>query len=557
VQRAALIRSYSNYLLDPPLDLSPVLTYLTEHPTEEAVVRQAGLEVLAVAGLLKGDKAEKWLLDQLDDPDAGLHFALIKAVGEARLVKTAPTLVKWLKDKARPAKEREAVLKALRELKDPATLEALKEILGDKPTSPESAALQREAFRALANLDPTAAAAHAEAFLFHPNHDLQRDAVQALGASADGARKVGQLYLDKKLPRELMPQVTEVLRKHSEKDAEAAKLLAGVMKGALLVSTSPAEIEKLRKLVARQGDPMKGRTLYLNGKTLACINCHRLEGVGGQVGPDLTRLWDTHSVEKILEAILEPSKEIKEGYQTFVATTKKGVSYTGLKVSQSAEEVVLREATGRDVRIPTKDLDELNVSKTSLMPDNVVALLTYDQFIDLTAFLKDRQAQESLRGLAMDFWVVGPFGDELKTPHPPETKADPDATYPGDKKWQPAQAEPSGLLNLKAIFKRDHASAYALTYVWSPTRQKATMLLGSDDTVRVWLNATLVHEYATSRSARPDEDKVEVDLKEGWNVVLAKVVNLDGDHGLYLRFRGEGLRVSRTQSNDKLPGAAK
>jgi quinoprotein glucose dehydrogenase len=105
-------------------------------------------------------------------------------------------------------------------------------------------------------------------------------------------------------------------------------------------------------------------------------------------------------VEKIMEAILEPSKEIKEGYTAYVATTKKGQVYTGLKVSQSADEVVLRDANAKDVHIPTRDLEDLTASKQSLMPDNAIAQLSYEQFIDLVAFLKDRKAQESLRDLA-------------------------------------------------------------------------------------------------------------------------------------------------------------
>src|SRR5262249_17968857 len=121
------------------------------------------------------------------------------------------------------------------------------------------------------------------------------------------------------------------------------------------------------------------------------------EGVGGQVGPDLTRVWETQSLEKLVESIVEPSKEIKEGYQTYIASTAAGLTYTGLKVSESAAEVVLREATGREVRIPKTELEELRATKTSLMPENAVALLTFEQFLDLLAFLKDRDAQESLR----------------------------------------------------------------------------------------------------------------------------------------------------------------
>jgi hypothetical protein len=252
-----------------------------------------------------------------------------------------------------------------------------------------------------------------------------------------------------------------------------------------------------------------------------------------------------------MESIIEPSKEIKEGYQAYQAVTKKGQVISGLKISQTADEVVLRDATAKDVRVATKDLEELTASKVSLMPDNVIGQLTYDQFIDLVAFLKDRKAQESLRGLALDFHVVGPFGPDLKTAYPPEAKADPLATYPGTTpgevlKWQPAQAEPSGLLNLRAVFNRDNASAYALTYVYSPQGQKAEMLLGCDDTARVWVGGRLVHESQAPHSAQPDQYRVAVSLKSGWTPVLAKVVNDKHDHGLYLRFTGEGLHVSRT-----------
>ena len=176
-------------------------------------------------------------------------------------------------------------------------------------------------------------------------------------------------------------------------------------------------------------------------------------GSGRPVGPDLTRLWDTQSMEKIIESIVEPSKEIKEGFQSYVATTKKGQVFTGLKIVENGTEVVLRDAEGRDVRLARKDVDELAPSKTSLMPDNVIGQLTYGQLIDLIAFLRDRRAQESLRGLVLEYHVVGPFGGDLKKEDLPQGKVDLTARYPGkaaEVKWQPVQAEPSGFLNLRA-----------------------------------------------------------------------------------------------------------
>src|SRR5207248_3174406 len=132
---------------------------------------------------------------------------------------------------------------------------------------------------------------------------------------------VGKRFLSKTLPRELLPQVTDALRKHAAKDPELAKLLTDVMKGGLLLSLDKAEVERVRKLVHSKGNAQRGKALYLNHKALACVTCHRLEGVGGSVGPDLTGLWNTLSVEKIMESIIDPSKEIKEGYQTYQVTT--------------------------------------------------------------------------------------------------------------------------------------------------------------------------------------------------------------------------------------------
>jgi mono/diheme cytochrome c family protein len=151
--------------------------------------------------------------------------------------------------------------------------------------------------------------------------DLRADAVQVLGTTAEGTRYVGKLFVEKKLPRELLTEVSEALRKYAARDEGSAQLLAEVMRAGLKTGTSAAEVERVRKLVKEKGNPSRGRARYLNAKTLACINCHKLEGMGGNVGPDPTRIWETHTVEKIIESIAEPSKEIKEGYQTYQATT--------------------------------------------------------------------------------------------------------------------------------------------------------------------------------------------------------------------------------------------
>jgi putative membrane-bound dehydrogenase-like protein len=397
-QRAALIRSYSNYLPVQPKQLEPMINYLVKHPKEDIEVKRAGLDVLSVSGTQGSDKAQAWLLALVDQGDPDLRLTLIDVVARTRLKKAAPRLAEWLADTGRSEKERRAAARALRAVADPSTAPVLKKVLSE---SKQPASFRIEVLRALEGVDRVEAQKSAQAFLDDAHLEIQRAGVQILGNTAAGARQVAARYLAKKLPHDLLAEVSDALRKHADRDTDVARLLARVMRGALVISLNDkAEVERIRKLVLTRGDAGRGKQLYLSNKSLACTRCHRLEGVGGSIGPDLTRIWETHSVEKVLEAIVEPSKEIKEGYQTYRAETTKGIVVTGLKVSQTREAVVLRDANGTDVRIPAKELDSLVALKTSLMPDDVVKHLSLGQVIDLVAFLKSRSAQESLRGMA-------------------------------------------------------------------------------------------------------------------------------------------------------------
>jgi putative membrane-bound dehydrogenase-like protein len=577
IQRAHLLRSVNNYQFDPPIKLDPIVDYLATLPKTppkgqevppklakelEALtpVKLAALEVLSTNGVLGNPKVQEMLLGMIDEKDPGVRLSVIKAVEDTRLAKAGPRLAEYLSDPALSSAEKLAMVRALGALREKTAVVTLKAYLGDLnlQKSPQGLALQLESLRALAAIDVAQAQKFAALFLEQPDQKLKMEAVQVLSALPEGAKLLGQRFLDKKLPRDLLPQISDALRRHADKHVELADMLTEVMKGGLLVSLDPKEITRIQQLVATKGNAKRGRELYLNNKKLACITCHRLEGVGGNVGPDLTRIWDTMSIEKIIESIIDPSKEIKEGYQSYVATTTKGQVYTGLKISQTAEEVVLRDQTGKEIRIGKADLDTLVPSKKSLMPDDVVRHLDFSQFLDLVAFLKNRQAQEALRGMALEFWVVGPFSSDLATSYPLEKNADPAKAVEADKNfgpspwdkaggkltWAAKQADSRGYLDLRAIFNRGKMSAYALTYVYSPKAQKMKMLCGSDGPMRVWIDGQLVHEFAKPRPAKADDDKLEVMVTQGWHQVLMRVGNIDGENGLYLRFAGEGIRVS-------------
>ncbi|MGQ9471624.1 MAG: glycoside hydrolase family 172 protein [Candidatus Aminicenantales bacterium] len=141
--------------------------------------------------------------------------------------------------------------------------------------------------------------------------------------------------------------------------------------------------------------------------------------------------------------------------------------------------------------------------------------------------------------------ILGPFEapdmESLQKSYPPESEVDLAKHYlaKGGLKlaWIPVEAEESGYIRLETQLQpNEQVVAYGLVYVFSPEAQATTILLGSDDAVRVWLNDVLVHSNAVYRGAWPDEDKVNVELRPGWNKLLVKVLQGSGGWGFYLRF---------------------
>ena len=121
----------------------------------------------------------------------------------------------------------------------------LKDILASgKPPGPE--ALQVEALRTLAAIDIAAAQAPARALLEQKDPALQSDAIGVLGTLPEGAKFVGERFLAKKLPRELLQPVTDALQKHAARDPEVARMLTEVMKSGLLLSLDKGEVERVR-----------------------------------------------------------------------------------------------------------------------------------------------------------------------------------------------------------------------------------------------------------------------------------------------------------------------
>lgn len=153
------------------------------------------------------------------------------------------------------------------------------------------------------------------------------------------------------------------------------------------------------------------------------------------------------------------------------------------------------------------------------------------------------------------YWVIGPFGPELLRAYEPELHPDPTHPCKGAQgallHWKEVPVgEGVPCLNFHALFRKDKSSGYAMTYIRSPMEQSGFLLLGSDDTIRVWLNGEPVHQFTRFRRGRPDEDRVKVHWRKGRNTLLVKVVNVSGDHLFFLKCVGaSGLEATTAPLN--------
>ena len=136
------------------------------------------------------------------------------------------------------------------------------------------------------------------------------------------------------------------------------------------------------------GDPVAGEQLFLDAKSLfTCNKCHALNGRGGGIGPAMDRIASRRSPQYIMESIVKPSQDIAPRYEQILVLTDGGKSIVGLRINETNFSVQLREQDGRFHSLNKRDLEEVRTLKTSIMPENVVELLTVKQLHDLFAYL--------------------------------------------------------------------------------------------------------------------------------------------------------------------------
>ena len=369
----------------------PIADWLAGNPQAEPGSRAAAIRVLTAMGARAGAAVRPITVGLLGDEQDEVRLAALPLAGMVRSDATRDALIRLVQIPGLAGEQRRLGFASLRGYSDA----SLVPIFAAGLMVPAEPAVRGEILRGLAALDFARGAEAAKSLLADPSRELRAEAIAVLGQKPDSALGVVVFYNEGKLPREDLSRVLEAARPHKSPELSAA--VNELMKSRLLGASGLDDVRKLQDLVKKHGNADRGKAVYLDAARANCASCHRMESSGGSVGPDLTRVWETLSFEKKVESILDPSKEIKEGYVTYKVATRGGRIVSGLLVAENPEAVTLKDAQGREIRIPSAEVDQKSPDKISLMPEGVVAHLSIEEFADLLAFLSDRQVQESLR----------------------------------------------------------------------------------------------------------------------------------------------------------------
>ncbi len=180
------------------------------------------------------------------------------------------------------------------------------------------------------------------------------------------------------------------LRAHLAKFPEATRQ-AGESFLASLDASAPKQAAHLDALLADiaklTGDVRRGQSLF-NGPKAACSTCHRIGYVGGNVGPELTKIGEVRSERDLLESVVYPSASFVRNFEPTTVSLKDGEQVNGIIKHETPDELTLVTGPGPEVHLRRSDIAETRPGTLSVMPGGFDEQLTRQELADLLFFVK-------------------------------------------------------------------------------------------------------------------------------------------------------------------------
>lgn len=142
-------------------------------------------------------------------------------------------------------------------------------------------------------------------------------------------------------------------------------------------------IAQYRPALEQQGDASRGKATF----DAICAKCHKLNGTGAEVGPDLGTVRNQPK-QVLLTAILDPSQSISQGFEAYVIETTSGTTLDGVMGPQTTTTITLKHEEGKQDIVQRKDIRNMYVTNLSAMPADLEKQISVQQMADLLEYIK-------------------------------------------------------------------------------------------------------------------------------------------------------------------------
>lgn len=204
---------------------------------------------------------------------------------------------------------------------------------------------------------------------------------QGMARSVPGQKMLIEDVKEGKLRGDVKALVAGTLRSSPNSDIvkEAVDLFP------LPMSKDQKPLPSIEELAKRTGTTASGEKLFRSVAT--CSNCHIVKGYGKNVGPDLSEIGSKLTREAMFVAILDPSAGISHNFESYILQTDSGDVATGLLVSQTEEEIVLKDAQGIERKFPREEVEEFKKQEKSIMPENLHHNFDEQGLVDIVEYM--------------------------------------------------------------------------------------------------------------------------------------------------------------------------
>ena len=250
------------------------------------------------------------------------------------------------------------------------------------------AKLQDSALAALAELSPPTAAAESARRL----RDLPAEAsvvplLRPYLSLRSGPQALARALANQPPGPEQAQRALAWLAQVGRDDAELRQALqqaAGIRSNGTVYS-----VDRVRQLVAQadaSGDVRRGEAIFRAAQS-ACVSCHRVGEQGGTIGPDLSAVARAQTKEALVESVLWPKRQVKEGYLLTTVTTKDGRTLQGYRAGETSEALMLRDFSAPALVTVTKRDIASRDDAGSIMPEGLTDRLAPSELADLLRYL--------------------------------------------------------------------------------------------------------------------------------------------------------------------------